>query len=323
MIFLYISVFLVSIFLLYWSGSRLVNSLIKICYFLGWREFVVAFFIMALGASVSNLFLDINAAAHKMPELAFGDIVGGNIADLSLVVGLIILSGNIILPVESKVVQTTALFTVAIAILPMLLIADGWLTRSDGLILIMSFVFYTVWLFRKKERFVKEYDNFEKKKNEALLTRIKKFLKALFSVFIFIAAVLIGSQGIISSIKYFSSYFNLGLSFLAVVVVGLGNCIPELYFSLVSLKKKQNWLILGNLMGSVIVCSTFVLGIVALIFPFSIQDFRPFFIARVFLILSALFFLLVLKTGRRITRLEGLFLLIFYIIFLATEIIFK
>ncbi len=103
--------------------------------------------------------------------------------------------------------------------------------------------------------------------------------------------------------------------------MGLGNALPETYFAVISAKKGQTWMILGNLMGSVIVPATLVLGIVALICPIEIIDFSPFAIARFFLIISALFFLFFVRTGRKITRKEALFLLLIYIVFVATEIL--
>lgn len=300
-----------SFLLLYWSGLRMVNSISKVCRFLGWREFVVAFFIMSLATSLPNFFIDINAALQNIPQFAFGDIVGGNIVDLTLVIGLAIIISNISLPAESKMVQSTAVFTVAIAIIPLALIMDSKLTRIDGLILIFSFFVYAVWLFGKRDRFEKDYDD----KYEV---RIKDFLKGLSGIFIFAVFLLAASQGIILSSQYFSSYFSIGLPIIGILLVGLSNCASEGYLAVVLAKRKENWMILGNLMGSVIVCSTLVLGIVILIRPFEIADFSPFAVARIFLIVSALFFLLMLKTGKTITKIEGLILIALYFLFVLS-----
>ncbi len=105
--------------------------------------------------------------------------------------------------------------------------------------------------------------------------------------------------------------------------MGLGNCFPETYFSIISARKEENWLILGDLMGSVIVCSTLVLGIIALVAPFTIIDFSPFLIARIFLIVGSVFALIFIKSGKKITKKEGLGLLLIYIAFLLIEIFVK
>jgi Ca2+/Na+ antiporter len=82
-------------------------------------------------------------------------------------------------------------------------------------------------------------------------------------------------------------------------------------------------MIVGDMMGSVIACATLVLGIVAIISPFKIEDMSVFLIARIFTVIAALFFVIVLKTGKQITKKEGLLLLCTYIVFLLTEIFIK
>ena len=82
-------------------------------------------------------------------------------------------------------------------------------------------------------------------------------------------------------------------------------------------------MVLGNLMGSIIVPATLVLGIVALIRPIEIADFSPFAIARLFLIIAAFFFLFFVRTGKKITKKEAIFLLLIYIAFVTAELIFK
>ena len=72
-----VAFFLASIFILSWLSSRLVVTLVDIAKYLNWKEFIIAFFVMAFAASLPNLFVDINAALQHFPEIAFGDIVGG------------------------------------------------------------------------------------------------------------------------------------------------------------------------------------------------------------------------------------------------------
>ena len=296
----------------------MVRGLMKIARFLNWREFVVAFIVMAFAASLPNLFVGLSSAFHKIPQLSFGDIVGGNLVDLTIVVALaaLIVRG---LPAESRMVQTSSIFTIIIAILPLLLILDGKLGRGDGILLILTFFFYIFWLFSKKERFTKVYDG----KKEPIVKGFKIFLKDLGKIILGIILLLLAAEGIVRSASFFAQSFNLPLALIGILIVGLGNALPETYFVIVSAKKGQTWMILGNLMGSVIVPATLVLGIVALICPIEIVDFSPFVIARFFLIISALFFLFFVRTDRKITKKEALFLLGIYILFVAVEILTK
>lgn len=318
MIFVYILLFIFSCFLLFWSGFWLVEALVKISKFLHWREFVVAFFVMAFACSLPNLFVGINSVINKVPQLSFGDIVGGNVINLTLVVGLAVLLGRGALTAESRMVQNSTIYAAFAAVLPLLLVLDGTLSRFDGVIMIAAFVVYTVWLFSKEDRFKKVYRDNKKETIGGFVS----FFKDSFRVIISLIVLLIATAGIVKSSIEFSMILQIPLPIIGILVVGLGDTLPETYFSIVSARKSQNWMILGDIVGSVIYTSTLVLGIVVLLSPIKIVDFSPFFIARVFLVLSAFVFLLAVRTGRRVSKLEGLLFLLIYFVFVASEIFF-
>lgn len=310
-----ILIFLASCALLFVAGKLLVEALIRIARYLGWREFVVAFVLIAVIAAIPNLFVGITSALHKIPQLSFGDIVGGNLVDLTLAVALAALFARG-LPAESKMVQTSALFTMFIAILPLFLILDGVLGRGDGILLISVFFFYIFWLFSKKERFTKIYDG----PKISITKEFRIFIKDLGRIILGLVLLLIAAQGIVRAASFFSESLNLPLALVGILIVGLGNAIPETYFAIIVARKARNWMILGDLMGSVIVAATLVLGIVALICPIEIPDFSPLAIARFFLIISAIFFFFFVRTDRKISKKEAAFLLGIYITFILVEI---
>ncbi len=304
--------------MLYFSGEWIIGGLMRIARFLGWREFVVAFFVMAFVSSLPNLFVGLASVFHKIPQLSFGDVVGGNVVDLTLAIALAALIAKG-LPSESRMVQQSAIFTIVIAILPLLLILDGVLGRGDGIVLILVFAFYIIWLFSKKERFTKIYEE----NTTPLIKELKTFLKDIGKIILGIVILLAAAEGIVRSAQFFAASFNLEIALIGILIVGLGNSIPETYFAVVSAKRGQTWMILGDLMGAVIVPATLVLGIVALICPIEIPDFSPFAIARFFLIVSALFFLFAVRTDRKITKKEALILLLIYILFVFAELFIK
>jgi len=313
-----IIVFIASIFILSWLSSRLVATLVDIAKYLRWREFIIAFFIMAFAGALPNLFVDINAALHHMPQISFGDILGGNLVDLTLVMAIAVLFGSGALPAESEMVQKSAIFTAIIAILPIFLVWDGKLDRADGLVLLGAFALYLWWLFSKEDRFKKVYKGRPKSPARGYFS----FLFNLVKIIIFLALLLIASYAVIDTAQFFSVQLGISLSLVGILIVGLGNCFPETYFSIISARRGENWMILGDLMGSVIVCATLVLGIIALISPFEIKDLSPFLITRIFTIVASLLFIVFIRTGRKITRMEGLFFLSIYILFLLVEIFF-
>ncbi|MEK7482234.1 MAG: sodium:calcium antiporter [Patescibacteria group bacterium] len=319
MLLLYIIIFLGSCLLLAWASSWLVSLLAAIGRYLGWREFIVAFIVMAFASTLPNLFVGISSALRGIPQLSLSEIVGGNVVDLALTAALVVLLSKDALPASSRMVQSSTIFTAGVAVAPLLLMLDGQLGRGDGLTLLLIFVFYLAWLFSKDERFKKRYAaNGEK---GAPVERFASFGRNSFLIIFALACMLLASQGVVMSSVYFSQTLNLPLAIIGILIVGLANCLPEIYFSVVSARKGQNWLVLGDLMGAIIMPATLVLGIVCLISPIKIVDFNLFAIARIFLVVAAIVFLLAIRTGQKITRQEALILLAVYLSFVLAEII--
>lgn len=304
---------LASSFLLSLSCRLLVSGLGRIARYLGWREFVVAFFIVAFASSAPSLFVGLSSIRHGIPELSFGDIVGGNVVDLTLAVALAtFFAGK--LPAKSRTVQATSLFTILVALLPLWLILDSTLSRQDGLVLIFTFFCYVVWLFSDKEKFSRKFEGPKPKK--------KDLLKDIGKIVLGMILLIVASEGIVSCARFLATKLGLDIGLIGILIVGLGNSIPEIYFSISAARAGDTWMILGDLMGSVIMPATLVLGIIALISPIIITDFSSFAIARIFLIISALFFLYYIRTDKEITKREAMFLLFLYVLFLISEIIF-
>jgi len=308
--------FIISIIILAWLSTHLIKTLTSLAKFLGWREFVVAFFVMAIAGSLPNLFVDISAALRGLPQLAFGDILGGNLVDLTLIMALAIFMSKKPIPAESKMIQRSVIFTVIIALLPLFLILDRRLDRIDGVILLISFFIYAFWLFSKEERFKKVYTG----KKQSPIKGFNNFLTDLVKMIVFLIILLLSSQFIINSAQYFSIKLGIPISLVSLLIVGLGNCFPEAYFSIISAKRGEGWMILGDLMGSVISVSSLVLGLVVVISPFEINDFSPFLIARIFLIVALGLFSIFARSDRKFTKKEGIILVSVYILFLLIEI---
>jgi cation:H+ antiporter len=315
-----ITIFIVSCFVLSWLSSKFIKSLTEVAKYLKWREFIIAFFVMGFAASLPNLFVDLNAALHGLQQISFGDIMGGNLVDLSLAMAIAVLLSRKHISTESKMVQSSAVLTIIVAVLPWLLVLrTGGLDRIDGVILILAFFAYAWWLFSKDDRFKKVYRN----KGIKDITKKSTFVWEVLKIIIILAALLASSYAVIYTAQYFATTLNISLGLVAVLIVALGNCFPETYFAIISARKEENWMVLGDMMASVIVCATLVLGIVAVVAPFTIKDFSPFFIARIFMVIACIFYLIFIASDKKITKKEGLLLLFIYIVFLLTEIFIK
>lgn len=314
---LQIFILLGSFALLAFAGKFMIEALSRIGICLKLKEFVLAFFVVGIGATIPNLIIGITSALKGIPELSFGDVVGSNIFDISIIVGLAALISRGGLSSNSRTVQGSSFFMVAITLLPLFLIFDGTLSRTDGIMLLAAFASYALWLFSKKDRFTKVYESCSQR-----FTTLK-IIKDIFIILTGLVFLIIGGQGVVYSATFFYENFNLPLGVIGMFLVAIGTSMPETFFCLQAARKGQDWMILGNLMGNVVITSTFILGIVSLIAPIKIVDFSPFALARFFLVVTIFFFFFIIKTDQKITRKEGFVLISIYIAFLIAEILIK
>ncbi|GAF74089.1 unnamed protein product, partial [marine sediment metagenome] len=199
---------------------------------------------------------------------------------------------------------------------------DGVLGRGDGLILISVFVFYIFWLSFNKERF-KEPSEGEEEQMPSILKEFKVFMKDLGLIILSVVFLLLAAEGVVQSAKFFAVTLNISLPIIGILIVALGNALPEIHFAIASAKAGKTEMILGNLMGAVIIPATLVLGTVALIHPITVPNFTPFAIARIFLIISAITFYIFTRRYRKITKKEAIILLLLYVAFVIIEILIK
>lgn len=315
-----ISVFIVSCIVIYFAGEWVVDGVMSVAKYLGWKEFVLSFLVMAFFGSLPNLFVGITSALQGIPELSLGDIISGNIIDLTLVLALpILLTGRAILT-ESRTINMTLFFTLGAITLPLILSLDGLLSRADGIILIFFYFTYIFWLFAKKERFIKIYDNDCKPKND-LGKAFLAFIQNLFKTLGGIILIIIASQGIVWAAQGVAEGLSMPVILVGIFIVSFGNAVPELYFTLKCSQKQNCYMLLGNIMGCVIIPATLILGIVSLITPITINNLDNLAIARVFLFIACIFFFIFGITGKKISLKEAWVLVAVYAAFLISEVV--
>jgi cation:H+ antiporter len=311
-----ILIFIASCLVLVRSGIWVVQALSKIAQFLKWREFIVASILMAFTTSLPELFIGVTSSFHQKPQLSFGDIIGANIIALTLVIGIgaILAKG---LRFEGKILQRSSLYAAFIAPLPLLLMMDGKISRIDGVILFLAFGLYFYRLLSQEERFSKILSNSFNRDRVGF----KLFLKDLGIFLGGVFLLLISAEGIVFSASSFAAEFNLPLVIIGAFLVALGTSLPELTFGIRSITMGHREMILGDVMGSVVINSTLILGLVALICPFEIANFSPYFIGIIFTVAAALFFTIFSRTSGTISKREAIFLILIYITFILFEIL--
>ena len=312
-------IFLVASVILYFSSEEIIKGLTGLSKYLGVTEFVLSFFIIAFAASIPNLFVGVTSALRGVPELSFGDIMGNNIVAITLGIGLSTLfAPKKEIKAENQTIKGSTVFTFISAVLPLVLIYDGVLSRTDGLILIGFFAYYMYWLFSKKERFSKVYEEHEIE----IIPETGQFFKDIVKVFFGFIFLLVAAQGIVYTSSEFAAQLGLPLVMVGVLILGLGSALPEVYFAISSARKNETGIILGNIMGAVIIPATLILGIVSLISPIQAHEFELFTISRGFLFIATTVFFLAVKSDEKVTKFEAITMLVIYVLFVITTLRF-
>ncbi|MEK6961502.1 MAG: sodium:calcium antiporter [Nanoarchaeota archaeon] len=304
--------FIISCIGLVACGSALVRSLSKISYFLRISEFVAGFLIISISTSLPELFVGIQSALSGMPGLSLGTVIGSNIADLTLIVGIaMILSRKI--AVQSKTIKKDAMLMVAMATLPLALMYIGKeLSRIDGIILLAAFAWFEYRMIKQRRSFHKQLKDHVSHK-EAIISMA------------FLCASILGlyaaSKFAVDYAQELSILVGIPPILIGLILLALGTGLPELTFESIAALNNHPDMALGDVIGSVVTNSTLVLGVTALIMPISV-DFLLFLVSGLFLITSAIIFTSFVE-ARYLTWKVGIGLVMLYIIFIIVELEIK
>jgi cation:H+ antiporter len=309
------------VFILIKSADLTIEALKSLAKRLGAGTFAISAIILAMATSLPELFVGITAAIEGAPSLSLGNVLGANIANLSLVAGLAgLISGGVF--IHEKVVTKEILLAIGAAVLPIFLLLDGTLSRVDGLILLSVYFAYTTSFFKPRFleigkytlggryilRFVRHLGEVEQKAD-----------KTLGHLFVGIAALLFSANFIVEFATDFARASGISVFVIGVILISLGTTLPEVIVSIESLKKSQPGVFFGNILGSLIVNSTLILGVVSVISPIQDGNLGDYLIALVTLGITLLLFWLFTRTKNRLERWEALTLLMVYAIFAAVE----
>jgi len=283
--------------------------------------FAISAVVLAIGTSLPELFIGITSAIEKTPSVALGVILGSNIANTALIAGIVaFIFGKI--TVHSDYVKKDVFLALLAGLLPLALIADGVLGRVDGLVLLSAYGAYASSFF--KSRF-QEIAHEHKKENffYRFWTQINHIdfdiTKEYGRLFVGIALLLFSGEMIVKNAQSLALYMEIPIFVVGVVILAIGATLPELTFSLRSIKSGQSPMFFGNLLGSIIANSTLIIGITSVISPIVISSMSDYIIAVITFIVVFLTFWYFIRSKNRLDRWEGGILVLLYMIFIVVE----
>lgn len=275
-------------------------------------EYIIGFLIVAVISILPETSISLISAFKGTPEFGLSVLFGSNVADLALVFAIVVLaSKHRGLKVESKILKENHLFLYLLA-LPVVLGLNGYYSRLDGLLLILSGIFFYSQLLKSDHKFLTDERD----------VRPPSIARNLFYLVLSLGVLLLGSYFTVHFSNSLAAIIAVSPAFIGLLLVGLSTTMPELFFSLRASRVRHDDLALGDVLGTVINDAVIVVGTMALIHPFGFNP-RIVYITGIFMFLAGLILFRFMKTGRLITKREGTALLFFYFIFVIVEYLFN
>ena len=311
-ILIWIAVFVASLFVLIKASGYFTHSAEKIGLFFGLPVFIVGVTIVAIGTSLPELISSIFAVLRNSSEIVVGNVVGSNITNIFLILGIAAIVGKK-LKITYELIHVDLPILVGSAFLFAAMIWDGVFTLPEALLSIVGIIIYFLYTINSEKR----HEDVEIKKEMKEELRKKKKLDTKTIAILVVSAVFIfiGAKYTIESVIKLSEIFNLGKEIIAISVVALGTSLPELAVSITAVRKRKPEIAVGNILGSNIFNTFVVMGVPAffgaLIIPQSILSFG----LPMMLIVTLMFFFITQE--KEITKWEGYLLLLFYVFFIG------
>ena len=295
--------FIIGSVLIFYGSSLLIDNSTLIARSLNISPIVIGLTVIAFGTSLPELVVSVIAILRGEGTIVLGNIVGSNIANILLVLGVIVT----IKPLDinfSSLKQGSIYLLIATSCL-MIMIWSQKLNFIPGFILLILFGIYMISQFRSNKK--NDYDSD--------ISEID--FKFLYILYIILGSIILGygSHLFINSSIQIASFFNVPKIVISVSLVAFGTSVPELVTSIVAVRKGEPNFVIGNILGSNIINIFLVLGsslIISDIYVTILGIFYP----SIFMLVSALILILLLLSTSKLNRIHGLFLFILYLIFI-------
>ena len=301
---------LFGIILLSHGGDLLTKSSVDISLKFSVPKIIIGMTIVSFATSAPELIVSLNATLNGFSNFAIGNVLGSNIANIGLVLGII----AIIYPISLKQRFYTTdfpLLVISTCIFYFIIFTGNQISRPEGFILLFSITVILLYLFIYQKKSISEfYDDFDRSK----ISISKSFLHIIFSGFL----LWLGSETLIKSAISVATKFEISQRVISITMVAIGTSIPELAASVVASLKKQNDLSIGNLIGSNIFNLLVVIGITSSISPMYGIENSTIYKDMLWVVLFSSIILPLALVGRKsvLTRKKGIILLVLYLIFI-------
>jgi cation:H+ antiporter len=291
------------------GGEALIRGTLAAARHLGVSPLLSGLVIVGFGTSAPELVVSVDAAISDRPDIAIGNVVGSNIGNVLLILGICTLISP--LAVKPLVLRRDAGTVVAANILFLVLVGGSALGRLDAVIFLAALVAYLVWVYWSERFHAAPSAEVHKAEAEELSVMPKTVLWTVMAVGGGLLLLIGGSQVLLTGAVGIAENFGVSEAVIGLTLVAVGTSLPELSISVIAALRRHADVAVGNILGSNIFNLLGILGVSALLQPLPVHARILQFDQWVMLGTSLLLWLF-LYTGSRLSRLEGGILLVGY-----------
>ena len=296
------------------GAEVLVKGASRIAFMFGLSPLLIGLTIVAYGTSSPELMVSIQSSLAGQPDIAVGNVVGSNIFNILLILGISALITPLV--VAQQLIRLDVPILIGISCLTLMFGLDGRISRVDGGIFVTGAILYTLFLMiqSRKEKNTDVTDEYEREYGDSSVRSTKQILINAGLIFAGLILLVLGSKFLVDSAIAIARSFGVSELVIGLTLVSAGTSLPELATSVVASMRGERDIAVGNVIGSNIFNILAVLGGAALLSPEGLsvsQDAIRFDIPV--MIAVAVICLPIFITGQLIARWEGLLFLSYYV----------
>ena len=343
-----IIVLILGLILLVKGSDFFVKAAAAIAKKLGVSEFVIGLTLVAVGTSIPELASSVAASMQQQSDIVMGNIVGSNIANIGLILG--VAASLAVIKTREEMLKRDGYLMLFAALVLYLFILNGTISRLEAVLFLLLYLAYILFLLKEKPQFEGAYGfkeflayffKFEyvrtvlnavsdrnsrrlRNKNFSEVAQPEPqpkesktgFVKDIVVLILGGVAVIGGAKYLIAEAVFFAEYFQISKILIGITIVAVGTSLPELSVSVSAARQGYGDIAVANVIGSNIANIFLILGVSAVIFPIAITRTTLVFIAP-FMIVMTVLLLVFVKTHWELSHIEGLAFLVLYAAFMA------
>lgn len=305
---------IISLVVLYFGAEWLVGGASSLAARLNISPLIIGLTIVSMGTSAPELVVSIKAAMAGQSALSIGNVLGSNLFNIALILGV---SALIVpLTVKRQLLKVDVPVMVGATLLFLIMFIDGKLSFTESLILIILFVGYMVYLFIVS---LKNKDSNEE--NTAMIRIYKHWMLDVVLIALGLVGLIYGSDLLVKNAIIIAQKLGMSEAMIGLTIVAAGTSIPELATSLVAAVRKQSDIAIGNVVGSNTFNLLLILGTAGVIYPIETPDIN--IVDSLFMLgISALLWVF-MKIGTKINRVQGMIFLLAYVGYYVVKLMIR